>query len=181
MSAADSRTPYVSKVQVEDAAGDVMAIDASGYPTVNVNGTVSTSAAVPVAANVIAGTVSHTSTTAAATIVTIAAGKTWRGTIGISCDVGIAAASATAGQALGVITTAGTNATPAAGTYLACEARAGANAATGTVGAQGANSVACSDFVVIAPAGNAVTIQGASTIAGTAGRVDFFAAGIYLA
>lgn len=180
MSSSDPRTPFVSKVQVEDAGGDVMAIDASGYPTVNVNGTVATSSAVPAAADVLAGTVSHTSTTAAATIITVAAGETWRGTIGISCDVGIAAASATAGQALGLITTAGTGVTPSAGTYLACEARAGANAATGTVGGSGSNSVVCQNFVVVAPVGNAVTIQGASTIAGTAGRVDFFAAGTYL-
>lgn len=154
------------------------AVPVSG--SVSITGSVGTTSASPAAADVIAGSVSHTSTTAAATIVTIAAGETWRGTIGISCDVGIAAASATAGQALGVITTAGTGVTPSAGTYLACEARAGANAATGTVGGSGNNSIICQNFVVIAPVGNAVTIQGASTIAGTAGRVDFFAAGTYL-
>ncbi len=131
----------------------------------------------PTASDIIAGTLAHTSTNAAATIVTVAAGRTWVGVVSISCDVGIAAASPTAGQALGVVTTAGTGVVPAAGTYLACEARAGANAATGTVGAQGANSNSI-PMTVVAPAGNAVTIQGTTTIAGTAGRVDYAAFGV---
>lgn len=136
--------------------------------------------ATPPAADVLAGHVAHTSTTGATTIITVAAGETWRGTIGIVCDVANAAANSTAGQALGTITTAGTGVTPSAGTYLTCEARAGANAATGTVGSQGANAVSATDFVIVAPAGNSVTLQGASTIAGSAGRVAFFASGTYI-
>lgn len=131
----------------------------------------------PTATDIVAGLLSHTSTTSAATIVTVAAGRTWVGSVTISCDVGVAAASATAGQALGIVSTAGTGVVPAAGTYIACEARAGANAATGTVGSSGSNSITV-PFTVVAPVGNVVTIQGASTIAGTNGRVDYSAAGV---
>jgi hypothetical protein len=135
----------------------------------------------PDAGDILAGSLVHTSTTAAADIVTVAAGKTWRGTIGIVCDVAnVAATGTTAGQALGVITTAGTGVTPTAGTYLTCEARCGANAATGTVGSQGNNSIAAADFVVVAPAGNTVSLQGTTTIAGTAGRVSYSANGTYI-
>ena len=154
------------------------AVPVSG--TVSVSGTVPTTMAAPVAADVIAGHLAHTATTAAATIITVAAGETWRGTISICCDVAIAAASATAGQALGVLATAGTGVTPSAGTYLTCEARAGANAATGTVGSSAANAVVIQDFVLIAPVGNAVTLTGDTTIAGTAGRVSYSANGNYL-
>lgn len=148
---------------------------------VTVEGTVSAQLAVPTTAEVASGHLAHTATTAAADILVVAAGKTWRGTVSICCDVGIAAASSTAGQALGVVTTAGTDVTPAAGTYLSCEARCGANAATGTVGGAGNNSVAVPDFVVIAPAGNSVSLQGTTTIAGTAGRVSYSANGVYIA
>lgn len=148
--------------------------------SVSVTGSVSTTGAIPAAADVIVGHLAHTATTAAADFLTVAAGETWRGCVTITCDVGIAAASTTAGQALGVVTTAGTGVTPSASTVLSCEARCGANAATGTVGSQAANSVTINDFVLIAPVGNAVTLQGATTIAGTAGRVSYSANGTYL-
>lgn len=130
----------------------------------------------PLAANVLNGYRADTATTAAATIATVPAGRTWIGTITISCDVGEDAAGAVAGRAQGIVTTAGTGVTPPAGSLIDCEARAGANAATGTVGSSGANSNQ-SRAVVIAPAGNSVTIQAASTIAGTNGRVSFSAIG----
>ena len=136
--------------------------------------------ATPPAADVVVGHLAHTATTAAAAFLTVAAGETWRGTVSICCDVAIAAASSTAGQALGVVATAGTGVTPSAATVLTCEARCGANAATGTVGSQGANSVAIQDFVLIAPVGNSVTLTGDTTIAGTAGRVSYSANGTYL-
>ena len=127
--------------------------------------------------DILNGHQAFTSTTGATTLITVPAGRSWRGSLHIVCDVAVAAASATAGQALGTITTAGTGVNPAAGTYLTCEARAGANAATGAVGSQGHNSVSVDDFIVVAPAGNAVTIQAASTNAGTSSRVSFSAIG----
>ena len=87
------------------------------------SGTFSTQQAAPATASILAGYQSFTSTTAATTLITIPAGKTWIGMIGASVDCAIAAASSTAGQALAVFTTAGANATPAAGTYFAVEAR----------------------------------------------------------
>lgn len=155
-------------------------IDPTGTTTQPVSGTVSTVAATPVAADVIVGHLAHTATTAAAAFLTVAAGETWRGTVAIVCDVAVAAASATAGQALGIVATAGTGVTPPAASVLSCEARAGANAATGTAGSQQSNSIAIQDFVLIAPVGNSVTLTGDTTIAGTNGRVSYSANGVYL-
>lgn len=148
---------------------------------VGITGTVNTQAAVVAAADVVVGHLAHTATTAAAAFLTVAAGKTWRGTVTITCDVAnVAGTGTTAGQALGVVATAGAGVTPAAATVLTCEARAGANAATGTVGSQGNNAVAIENFVLIAPAGNSVTLTGDTTIAGTNGRVSYSANGAYL-
>jgi len=130
----------------------------------------------PVAANILVGFQSFTSTTGATTVITVPAGRTWQGTVAVSCACQTVAATATAGQARAVISVAGAGATPAAGTVGACEAKNGANAATGTVGTQAANSVTF-PLVVIAPGGNAVTVQVATTIAGTAGVVDVSASG----
>lgn len=153
---------------------------ASNPITVSVSGSVGTTAASPAAADVVVGHLAHTATTAAAAFLTVAAGKTWRGTVTITCDVAVIAGDATAGRALGVVATAGTGVTPSAQTVLSCEARCGANAATGTVGSQGNNAVAIEAFVLIAPAGNSVTLTGDTTIAGTNGRVSYSANGNYL-
>lgn len=127
----------------------------------------------PLGGDVLSGALSHTATTAATTLITVPAGRTWSGTITIAAVATTAAASATAGQARAVITTAGAGVTPA-GTLLAAEARAAANAATGTSG--DSNSTALSaPVVVVAPAGNPVTVQVASTI--TTGVVDVSALG----
>lgn len=131
----------------------------------------------PSAANILAGQLSHTATTAATTILTVPAGRTWVGTLTISCAVQSPAANATTSSARGAIATAGVGVTPAAGTYLACEAKNGANAATGTVGTQAAQTVFI-PFIVIAPGGNSVTITGTTTIVGGGtGVVDYAAAG----
>lgn len=165
----EPRSADVQKVQLEDAAGDTLGV--------NSDGSVSFQGGAPTAANVLAGYQSFTTTTAATTIVTIPAGRTWIGELNANCVASIAAASATAGQATGIITTAGTNVTPAAGTYLGCDGRAGANAATGTVGSDGDDSADASDFVVIAPGDNSVTLQCTSTNAGTFSRVTCSANG----
>lgn len=130
----------------------------------------------PTSANILNGFQTFTATTAATTLITVPAGRTWIGEIGSAVTVGIAAASATAGQARAVIATAGAGVTPSAGTQLAVEARTGANSATGTVGSQAANT-ARARLVVIAPAGNAVTVTVASTNAGTNSVVDAWAIG----
>ena len=152
-------------------------VDSAGVSTAVGSSTpLPTTSGAATAANVLTGFQSFTSTTAATTVVTIPAGRTWVGTVGVSCAVSIAAASSTAGQARAVVTVAGTGVTPAAGTILAAEAKVGANAATGTVGGSESRS-ATSPFTVIAPAGNSVTIQVASTNAGTASVVDCWATG----
>lgn len=130
---------------------------------------------VPAAADILVGHLAHTATTGATTFLTIAAGRTWVGEVGVVCDVSVAATNTAAGQALGVITTAGAGVTPAAGTVLSSEARAGANAATGTVGSQGAVAIRL-PLTVVAPVGNAVTLALTSTIVGV-GRVAVSASG----
>lgn len=129
----------------------------------------------PQASNIVAGSQSYTSTQAATTIITIPAGTTWVGEVSISASSSTVAGSATAGQALGVVTTTGAGTTPAAGQVMDCEARNGANAATGTVGSQGNNS--CRLTMAVNCASGTCTIAGATTQAGTASRVSFSATG----
>lgn len=131
----------------------------------------------PGAADIVSGHQEFTATTAATTVITVPAGRTWVGSIAIACDVALDAAVTTQGRAIATVTTAGAGVTPAAGTYFSPEARAGANATAGLVGTQGATSLVVPDFYVVAPAGNAVTVQAAATITGTAGRVSVSAIG----
>lgn len=143
---------------------------------VNSNGEVVTGVATPTSSTSLQGYAAYTASQVATTLVTVPAGNTFIGEIGAQCDVGVAAASTTAGQALAVFTTAGANAFPAAGSVFDVEARCGANAATGTVGSQGSAS-GSRRITVIAPAGNAVTIQVTTTQAGTASRCSVWANG----
>lgn len=153
-----------------DANGNAVAVSsASPLP-------VSTSQGAPAAANILNGFQTFTATTVATTLLTIPAGRTWVGQVGVACAVEVAAAATTAGQARGVVAVAGTGATPAAGTVFAVEAKAGANAATGTVGTSG-NNHALLTVAVVAPSGNAVTVTVTTTISPTQGVVDAFAVG----
>jgi hypothetical protein len=140
------------------------------------NGAVNVQTAPPATSKILAGHQSFTSTTAATTVITVPADATWEGVITINCTTAIDAASTTAGQATGVVTVAGAGATPTAGTYLHCDARAGANAAAGTVGSNSTQTVSI-PFVLVAGAGAAATIQFASTNAGTFSRASCSVAG----
>ena len=146
-------------------------ITAGGVPT-----PLATSVGAATAANILNGFQSFAATTGATTLLTVPAGRTWVGVVGVSCTASVAAASSTAGQARCVVATAGANVTPAAGTVVACEAKAGANAATGTVGSNAAQRASV-PVTVIAPAGNAVTLTVVTTQAGTASVIDAWAVG----
>lgn len=162
-------TTYVPGAQAQGAP--LFILNGAGVLTpVSATDPVPTSGGAATAANILTGTFNVLATTAATTVITVPAGRTWVGTVAISCACATAAAGTTAGQARAVVTTAGTGVTPA-GTVVACDARNGANAATGTVGSQAANSLSV-PLTVIAPAGNSVTVQAASTIAGSAASVD---------
>lgn len=139
---------------------------------------VSTSA--PAATDVLAGRVSLSASTAATTIITVPAGRTWSGQLWASASCEVTAAAAVAGRATAMLSVAGAGATPTAGVYLVVDARSGANAATGTAGSGAANfgSVA---LVIVAPAGNAVTVQVASTNAGSSSLVEAGASGMLVA
>lgn len=165
-----------------DAAGDLVgrsiphAVDAAGR-AVAVTSTaplpVASTMGAPAAANIRHGYLSFAATAAATTLVTVPAGRTWTGTLAVACATTTTAASVTAGVARAVVSVAGAGAIPA-GTVFAVEARAAANAATGTAGDSGNSTLDC-PLTVAAPAGNAVTIQVAATI--TNGVVDVTATG----
>ena len=138
---------------------------------------VTTTPAIPAAANVLDGFNTTNATQAATTLITVPAGRTWVGTVTINCTAFANAASAVGATGTGIISTAGAGVTPVAGNYLRCDASVGGNAAGGTVGDGDANNTT-SPMVVAAPAGNSVTIQIASTVAGAAGQVSASAIGL---
>lgn len=130
----------------------------------------------PAAASILDGRQTFSATTGATTLITVTAGKTWIGTIGASVDCNEVAAATAACKANATFTTTGANMTPAAGTYFACQATSGANAATGVTGTQGANF--CSVPFTAVCASGTCTIAVATTQAGTASLVEAFAVGI---
>lgn len=151
-----------------DGAGTLVPVSAANrLPTATTSGA-------PAAANILNGFLTFAATTAATTLITVPAGRTWTGTVAVSCAASTTAAATAAGQARAVVSVAGVGVTPAAGTVLAVEAKAAANAATGTSGDSAANSLSA-PLVVVAPAGNAVTVQVATTV--TTGTVDAAASG----
>lgn len=163
-------TPFTLPVEVDDSVPlSVLVGNTAPIPV-----SVDDSPVVP--GNIRCGRFSSTATTAATTLITIPAGRTWVGTVGASVSCAVTAASIATGRASALISVSGANAVPAPGIYLGVDALAGPNNATGTVGSQGSNSLS-SAFTVIAPAGNSVNIQVATTQSGTTSLVDAFANG----
>lgn len=130
----------------------------------------------PIVGDILMGRLTFTATTAATTLITVPAGRTWVGHVGASVACALTAAVTNAGRASAVISTAGTGVTPAAGDVFGVDALSGANAATGVVGNGSANSGSM-PLTVAAPAGNSVTVQVACTCTGTTSRVDAYASG----
>lgn len=126
----------------------------------------------PTASDILSGYLQHTSTTSAATVITVPAGRTFVGTVAVSVAASKAAAATGNGLVSALIATAGPNVTPAAGTIFAVSTRIGANAAAGTAGTNGSNFGEM-PITVVAPAGNTVTVTLASTLTSiTEGAVD---------
>jgi hypothetical protein len=123
------------------------------------------------AADIVDGFATFAVTTAATTLITVAAGTTWQGTVSLNCSCANAGANAVQAQATAVVSVSGAGATPAAGNYLRCSAYAGANVAAGTVGDSAANSINV-PFTVVAGAGAPALIQVATTQAGTVSEVN---------
>jgi hypothetical protein len=172
-----TNTVYRQRLEVAGAAAAEIARVENASPGATDYGLVVRNIpATPAAATVLAGYQSFTNTTAATTLVTIPAGKTWQGTVAVSAACAEAAAGTGQPQALGVISVAGAGATPAAGNYFAVQAMCGANAATGATG-DGDSNFGSIPMIVVAPAGNSVTIQVTTTTAGTAARIDASAIG----
>lgn len=129
------------------------------------------------AANVLAGFNTFGASTGATTVIIIPAGRTWVGTISVNCSCVEAAAGAVQGQATAIITTAGAGVIPAAATYMRVTAFAGANAVGGLSGTSDSN-MATLPMTVVAPVGNAVQLQAASSNSGTQAEVNVSAFGI---
>jgi hypothetical protein len=110
-------------------------------------------------------------TNVAGTLLTIPAGRTWIGVISITASL-VNAAGAAAASARPTISTAGAGVIPAAGTILGCDLSVAISAAAAN-GNQDSNSVS-QRLVVIAPAGNAVTL---TTAASTSTTASFAATG----
>lgn len=142
---------------IDFGAGDSRRVRDSGagiyVPEVYIaNPSVPVSPPTPAAADVVGGTGA-----AGATILTVPAGRTWRGVVALA-----AAASAAIGTAaatvVAAVNVAGAGATPAAGALVQMALALPITLAAATNGAAQANSVSLPDVVVIAPAGNAVTL-----------------------
>lgn len=127
-------------------------------------------------ANILDGLVTFNASGGPTLLITVPAGKTWVGTVSISTACQNAGANAALAQATGSVATAGAGVAPAAGTYLRATALAGANVAAGTVGDSGDNFLS-TPFVVVAPAGNAVTLTATAVISGSGGEVNVMAVG----
>lgn len=128
------------------------------------------------AANVLIGFQNAIASGGPTTVITVPAGRIWKGEVSLQVTCFNAAANTASAVATGLVTTAGTGVVPAAGSYLRCDAVIGADTGTGLdgTGATGYNSIA---MVVIAPAGNGVTLQLTSTVSGSGGRINCTASG----
>lgn len=155
-----------------DSAGtNAVAVDSNGRLTAN---TVLNATA---AANVLDGTLSQANVGGAttSTLLTVPAGRTWRGEVAMAVAAQCPAASATTAFVDAVLNTAGTGVTPAAGAIAQLRAIAGINAAAGTVGTSGHNNIRV-PVTIIAPAGNSVTLTVTAT-GGGANKTDSSALG----
>lgn len=130
----------------------------------------------PQGADILDGMLTFSATTGNTGLITVPAGRTWSGVITIQCAATVTAAGTVAGQATGVVLTAGVGAIPAAGNWIRCDALAGANAAGGTVGAD-ASATVTTPFTAQAPVGNSINISANTTIAGGPGQVNYTAVG----
>lgn len=130
-------------------------VDAADVPVGTPTNPLTTSAVAvaPAAANVVAGR----ATVDAATIITIPAGRTWKGSVSLSGALGTAPAVAGA-TATPTVSIAGVGAVPAAGAIVGLALRTGGGVATGTVGTNAEAATTIPEVTVIAPAGNAVTL-----------------------
>lgn len=146
-------------------ATPVILTDAGNTP---VSGTAPLPAQVPapIAANILAGTAVATNTVTAQTIITIPAGRTWRGQVVVSI------ASTAAAIVGATVDTNGTNAVPAAGTIVA-------RVNIGGLTSGGFSTAASFDVTAQAPVGNSITLRLVNTSA-TANTSSATANGVLL-
>lgn len=134
----DGSEPYPSPLAIPttvDIGGTVFVAPETTFPV---------SEAPPTATSILNGFLNRTATAVATTVLTIPAGRTWVGQVSIS-------GQSSAGNTFATVSTAGAGVIPPAGTQM----RLAWNAS---------NNSLVQRMVVIAPAGNAVQIQFATTI-----------------
>lgn len=121
---------------------------------------------IPAAANVLAGTAVATNSTTPVTLITIPAGRTWKGQVVVSI------ASTAAAIVAATVDTNGTNAVPAAATVVA-------RVNIGGLTSGNFSDSASFDVLAQAPAGNSITLRLVNTSA-TANTSSATANGVLL-
>ena len=148
--------------RIVDSSGTVIGVTGSPLITAPID-------AVPAIANIVSGR----ATADAATIITIPAGRTWKGKVTLAASLS-AALNTAAVAAVPTVSIAGAGATPAAGAILGRPLHVPLSTATATNGSYVAGT-ADTDLIVTAPAGNAVTLTlqlgGATAASATAAGV----------
>lgn len=139
-------------------------------PEIAVGGTVDVKSPAPLADNVLGG---YRNTTG--TVITVPAGRTWKGKIGANVSVRVAPTSTSVGQARAQFALSGTGAKPLVGTVMAVDAIAGPNSATGSVSSQSANAET-TDMTITA-AGVPALLEVTVINSGTGSSVDAWAHG----
>lgn len=171
--------PATQNVRIEDGVGATLAtVTAANALKVDGSAVVQpVSLPAITAANILDGFATATAVTAATTLITIPAGRTWIGVLSIQCATTLEAGTTTDRQITGVLSTAGAGVTPS-GNQLQCDAIAGAGTAAGTIGGQATAFNQTVRMVVIAPGGNSVTVQWAvPTATGNTKVANFSAKG----
>lgn len=130
-----------------------------------------------VAANIVSGYAQTGSSGGPTTLLTIPAGRSWKGWIGLTCTAENAAAATGVGVAR-ITISLDANSTPAPGNIMYCEAKVAPNAAGGTTGDTSNNAVAM-EHVISASSAGAVNVQYTTVVgSSSAGSAAVMASGM---
>lgn len=134
-----------------------LSVDVNGNPT---------AVTAPTPTSILSGGTTQTGA-GSTTIITIPAGRTWIGAIGVTATAQNPPVTATG--TLGVrISTVGAGVVPAASTpYVACDVALDATVTGALSGANGADNASNPHLAVVAPAGNSVTLSLDISVTGT--------------
>lgn len=150
----------VNQQRLRDLGGGVFAPEVTiGMPA---GSSVPVQSATPLPADVLGGTGGG-----GQTILTVPAGRTWKGSLSLSVSVSAAVGAAGGPQTCGLDLT-GAGATPAAGRIVQVTVVLPTTTATATAGAAGDNAAHLSDVVIVAGAGAPAVLAVTGSASGTA-------------